>query len=634
MRCHKQKRGFTLVEMLVVIAILAVLATVSVVGYTSFIERANLSKDTLLLSQCNTVLDICAVYEGRNLTMAQALSDLSDNGVEVTELKASAKHCDIVWDSSADRFLLVKEGTVVYPDLEEDVSLSGCFIAVYDGEGIDGTYSVYLAGAPLQTELSLNNVGFDDGGNAVSFTLSGDTAEAVVVNTVGGNATVNLPQGTVHHYGSAEQVTVEAIGDASYHVYGQIELFTLYSGHLVLESGAVVNQLLIHGGTVLCRKGATVGTTEEDAEHIENQGGSVTILPTVEPSFFAGGDGSRENPYLLSTPQQFSNIATLMDDNYYEQEETILLPYLEEVRAYASELGLDEDCFYQNKGLKFEDCMEVEIEHDIGELPEEEIPILLQACADAGLSLETVDTLGLKYTTVSGGKIDCIIYYEVKKAEALERMTYGNQYYYFRLTADISLPNDYTPIPVFFGELDGAGYSLSAPAENSNGEQVCVIFEEALAGSVFKNFEFCLSQAPYSLVGGEGRRTNGELRFEEITIDNQEEGSCVQVSRDGFGALTRYALHSWNAHVIVKNCVNRANFHFNDSASAVFVGERYLEPYSGDRTTCDNSRASFIDCTNFGTLSGTACAFWYIGVPLEDAELADDSWLTVENCSE
>ena len=34
-------KGFTLVELLVVIAILAILATVSVVGYTSFIENAN-----------------------------------------------------------------------------------------------------------------------------------------------------------------------------------------------------------------------------------------------------------------------------------------------------------------------------------------------------------------------------------------------------------------------------------------------------------------------------------------------------------------------------------------------------------------------------------------------------------------
>ncbi len=40
---NNAKKGFTLVELLVVIAILAILATVSVVGYTSFIDRANQS---------------------------------------------------------------------------------------------------------------------------------------------------------------------------------------------------------------------------------------------------------------------------------------------------------------------------------------------------------------------------------------------------------------------------------------------------------------------------------------------------------------------------------------------------------------------------------------------------------------
>lgn len=51
-----KKRGFTLVELLVVIAILAILATVSVVGYTSFIERATISNDENVASQLNQFL--------------------------------------------------------------------------------------------------------------------------------------------------------------------------------------------------------------------------------------------------------------------------------------------------------------------------------------------------------------------------------------------------------------------------------------------------------------------------------------------------------------------------------------------------------------------------------------------------
>ena len=52
MRNNKMK-GFTLVELLVVIAILAILATVSVVGYTSFIKSAYISNDENIAAQLN-----------------------------------------------------------------------------------------------------------------------------------------------------------------------------------------------------------------------------------------------------------------------------------------------------------------------------------------------------------------------------------------------------------------------------------------------------------------------------------------------------------------------------------------------------------------------------------------------------
>ena len=47
----QNKKGFTLVELLVVIAILAILATVSVVGYSQFTEKAKKSNDETELHQ-------------------------------------------------------------------------------------------------------------------------------------------------------------------------------------------------------------------------------------------------------------------------------------------------------------------------------------------------------------------------------------------------------------------------------------------------------------------------------------------------------------------------------------------------------------------------------------------------------
>ncbi|MBR3845844.1 MAG: type II secretion system protein [Clostridia bacterium] len=50
-------KGFTLVELLVVIAILAILATVSVVGYTSFIDRAEQSNADTEAHQIETTIE-------------------------------------------------------------------------------------------------------------------------------------------------------------------------------------------------------------------------------------------------------------------------------------------------------------------------------------------------------------------------------------------------------------------------------------------------------------------------------------------------------------------------------------------------------------------------------------------------
>lgn len=59
-----KKKGFTLVELLVVIAILAILATVSVVGYTSFIARANDSNAETELKQISTLINSALMVDG------------------------------------------------------------------------------------------------------------------------------------------------------------------------------------------------------------------------------------------------------------------------------------------------------------------------------------------------------------------------------------------------------------------------------------------------------------------------------------------------------------------------------------------------------------------------------------------
>ena len=84
---NNKKKGFTLVELLVVIAILAILATVSVVGYTTFINRAHESNAKTLLAQ---VVDYAYSAETTkpdytvNVTSDELATYLSEMGVTAT----------------------------------------------------------------------------------------------------------------------------------------------------------------------------------------------------------------------------------------------------------------------------------------------------------------------------------------------------------------------------------------------------------------------------------------------------------------------------------------------------------------------------------------------------------------------
>ena len=80
----RPKKGFTLVELLVVIAILAILASVSVVGYTAFIAKANQS---VALQEMTQIRDALIAEDITN--DAFNLSDGIDDATEAAAIQAA-----------------------------------------------------------------------------------------------------------------------------------------------------------------------------------------------------------------------------------------------------------------------------------------------------------------------------------------------------------------------------------------------------------------------------------------------------------------------------------------------------------------------------------------------------------------
>ena len=82
--------------------------------------------------------------------------------------------------------------------------------------------------------------GIDVGENDEAFTITySNTGEAAAQPVVFNNSalTVNAPGDTVHHYGRAGSITVQAVAENSYHEYGEVASLTINSGRLVIGGG-------------------------------------------------------------------------------------------------------------------------------------------------------------------------------------------------------------------------------------------------------------------------------------------------------------------------------------------------------------------------------------------------------------
>ena len=97
------KRGFTLVELLVVIAIIAILAAISVVGYTSFIKKAAISNDNSLANQLNRLIDGYNVFQSTD--DETSIANILQNNIDTNVVVESQKYdMDIYYNSQNKKF--------------------------------------------------------------------------------------------------------------------------------------------------------------------------------------------------------------------------------------------------------------------------------------------------------------------------------------------------------------------------------------------------------------------------------------------------------------------------------------------------------------------------------------------------
>ena len=103
------KKGFTIVELIIVIAVIAVLAAVLIPTFSNLIQKANVAADQTLIKNLNTALAMDTTVS-KHETMTQALEATKANGFDVEKIVARATDNKIVWDSANDCFAYIEKG--------------------------------------------------------------------------------------------------------------------------------------------------------------------------------------------------------------------------------------------------------------------------------------------------------------------------------------------------------------------------------------------------------------------------------------------------------------------------------------------------------------------------------------------
>lgn len=259
------KKGFTMVELVIVIAVVAILAAVLIPTFISLSRKANQSVDTQLIVNLNRILATAEVSDGKNVTMYDALQDALEGGYDVTKISPTDASSDILWDQETDRFLAVtkdgEEYKVVASDGEyENFQPGHTFWKIYTKdipESANQTYSIYWAGEgePNVTEFS---VGFDMGDftgveeenekaktveaevSYAEFTLNSGFADGVIVRIPLGALNVKGNNAGVHVYGVLSKLTYAPYADGVLTVHA-------YVAELAFENATFTAKLVSNG---------------------------------------------------------------------------------------------------------------------------------------------------------------------------------------------------------------------------------------------------------------------------------------------------------------------------------------------------------------------------------------------------
>lgn len=245
------KKGFTIVELVIVIAVIAILAAVLIPTFSSVIKKAKVNNDIQLVRNLNTAL---ATDTKEHKTMQDALDAAFEFGYDVAKINnTSVEENEILWDSVNDCFVYKKsDGSMEYvPNSKTEEPASYQLWQICNAMPETQTYSIYAGNGWTTATVDNLKVGFDAGTTkgitSIEYKNTTATPQNVVIRTNSFNTTLTIndssTQGKIYHYDNLGKLIITDCAMESYHEMGIVGYAELQNGHLAVEENASINLL-------------------------------------------------------------------------------------------------------------------------------------------------------------------------------------------------------------------------------------------------------------------------------------------------------------------------------------------------------------------------------------------------------
>ena len=259
------KKGFTIVELVIVIAVIAILAAVLIPNLSKMVRNAKESSDIQLIRNMNTAMQVESVGGTKRYDTAHdAITAATAAGYDLTKISLSDKENTILWDEENQCFAYLRKGETTpeyVPNSKKDNTNTPAEklwkVETEVKENGVYPYSVYWNGGNVAA-IKVKNVGFDAGiANIGTVNYTGDAGKTVVIRTNSYSTTliINAANDSVKHYDLLGVLTIENVKGESYHEFGKVKNVTIKNGRFVAEEGSEIE-------TIVSETGATVDTSK------------------------------------------------------------------------------------------------------------------------------------------------------------------------------------------------------------------------------------------------------------------------------------------------------------------------------------------------------------------------------------